>query len=331
MKRVMDRMMRFWTALLCLLALASPCLAAPRHVIVIAMENKDATESDVGGRGFIYGNMRDAPYINGVLAPQAARAEKFIDELVKDRSQPHYILMEAGRSAFEDTRFKCDNDPLTNCDFMLGRQNWTKSREHLTAQIEASRERGLSWMTYQEGIDPKTTGACPIHSSDRYAAKHNPFVYFGDVAGEPPSADNANCIAHTRDLGQFAGDMAAGKLASYVFVTPDLCNDMHGASGCKGSDVAAGDRFLKEFLPPVLDWAQANKAVIFVVWDEGSVSKTIPFYAVGWGVKAGYVSTVRYSHRAMLRTVERIFGLPALDAVKNVPDMEDMFEAGALD
>ena len=236
------------------------------------------------------------------------------------------IFAAAARRHFSElnTTFTCDNDPLKSCSYLFGQPNWTRSTEHLVTALETA---GLSWMTYQEGIDPKTTGACPIHSAGLYAAKHNPFVYFADVAGAPPDANNKNCIAHTRALGDFASDMAAGKLASYVFVTPNLCNDMHGASGCHGSDVAAGDRFLKNFLPPLLDWAKDNKAVVFVVWDEGSVGKTIPFYAAGWGVKRGYESKLRYSHRSMLRTVERIFGLPVLDAVKNVPDL---FEPSAL-
>ena len=326
----MDVTMRVWTAFVCLLLWVSPSVSAPRHVIVIAMENKDAAESDIGGRNFIYGNMQDAPFLNGELAPQAALALNFVDELIKDKSQPHYILMEAGKTTFEDTRFKCNNDPLKNCDLLLGRPNWTKSREHLTAQIEAARNPPLTWMTYQEGIDARTTGACPIHSHGLYAAKHNPFVYFGDVAGEPPSASNANCIAHTRDLSHFAADMAANTLANYVFVTPNLCNGMHGANACPEEDVAAGDRFLKSFLPPLLGWARENRAVVFLVWDEGSVGKTIPFYAAGWGIRSGYESKRRYSHRSVLRTIERIFGLPVLDAVKEAPDLADLFEPGVL-
>lgn len=322
--------MRIITLLFCLLALAQPLAAAPRHVIVIAMENKDAKEGGIGGHTHIYGNMTDAPYINGVLMHEAARAANFVDELMKDRSQPHYILMEAGRSEFEDTHFKCDNDPGKSCDLVMGKPNWTKSREHLTAQIEAARKPSLTWMTYQEGLDPRRTGACPVHSAGLYAAKHNPFVYFADAAGDPPSADNAHCIAHTRDLSQFAADMKANTLANYVFVTPDLCNDMHGARRCKGNDITNGDSFLASFLPPLLTWAKANKAVVFIAWDEGKTAKTIPFFAAGWGIKGGYESKERYSHRAMLRTIEAFLGLPALSAVAKAPVMSDLFEPGVL-
>lgn len=322
--------MRLLIGLCCLMTFIGTCSAAPRHVIVIAMENKDAAETGISTRGYIYGNTQDAPYINGDLTRQAARAANFTDELIKYRSQPHYILMEAGRTVFDDTHFICDNDPLDSCEFLFGRPNWTASREHLTAQIEAARDPALSWMTYQEGISPGTTGACPVHSAGLYAAKHNPFVYFADVAGTPPDPSNAGCIAHTRELSQFGADMAAGKLANYVFVTPDLCHDMHGARGCGKNSVAEGDDFLKSVLPPLVSWAQQNQAVVFVVWDEGSAGKTLPFLAAGWGIKAGYESKARYSHRSVLKTIERIFGLPVLDAVRNAQDLGDMFEPGIL-
>lgn len=308
---------------------ASPAVAAPKHVIVIAMENKDAEKGAGKNHGYVYGNSASAPYLNGVLAPQAARALNFRDDLPDLNSEPHYILMEAGTNRFPDTTFTCNNDPGESCRYVFGTPNWTTSRDHLTAQLEDATPP-LSWMTYQQGIDPATTGACPVRSAGHYAAKHNPFVFFADVAGSPPSADNANCIAHTRSFEQFGADMAGGRLANYVFVTPDLCNDMHGHEGCKKDAVAEGDVFLAAFLPPLIDWAKANDAVVFVVWDEGHKGLTMPFYAAGAGIKAGHASSVPLSHRSVLKTIARIFGLPELAAVKDANGLDDMFEPGAL-
>lgn len=303
--------------------------AAPKHVIVIAMENKDAEKPSGKSHNYIYGNTADAPYLNGTLAAAGAHAVNFMDEYSAYNSQPHYIVMEAGTNVFADTTFTCDKDPTKSCGYIAGQPNWTKSNAHLTAQIEAARPP-LTWMTYQEDINPETTGACPIHSAGHYAAKHNPFVYFADIAGAPPAADNPHCIAHTRDLGRFAADMQSGKLANYVFITPNLCHDMHGKAGCRDDTVAAGDDFLKSFLPPVIDWASANDAVIFVMWDEGKKGLKLPFYAAGAGVKQGYASVARYSHRSVVKTIGRIFGLPELDAVKGATDLSDMFAKGVL-
>lgn len=313
------------TAVACLPAAAAP----PKHVIVIAMENKDAEKLSDKSHSYIYGNTADAPYLNGPLAAASAHATNFIDEFPDYNSQPHYVAMEAGTNVFPDTTFTCDNDPTENCSYVLGQPNWTKSNAHLTAQMEAA-SPPLTWMTYQEDISPETTGACPIHSAGQYAAKHNPFVYFADIAGDPPAADNPHCIAHTRGLGRFAADMQSGKLANYVFITPNLCHDMHGKAGCRNDTVAAGDDFLKSFLPPVIDWANANNAVIFVMWDEGKKGLKIPFYAAGAGVKQGYAGGTRYSHRSVVKTIGRIFGLPQLEPVKGATDLSDLFTPGKL-
>jgi len=320
-------MKRLLVTLARLAVLTVGATAAPKHVIVIAMENKDAGKSSDKSRGYIYGNLKDAPYLNSTLAAEGARSLNFTDELAAFNSQPHYIAMEAGTNKFADTTFTCDNDPLKNCGLLSDKPNWTRSTEHLVTQLETAE---LSWMTYQEDIDPKTTGACPIRSAGHYAAKHNPFVYFADVAGAPPDKDNANCIAHTRELGQFMGDLQSGKLASYVFITPNLCHDMHGDLGCGGNAVALGDAFLKSFLPPVVDWAKQNDAVVFVVWDEGQRGLKLPFYAAGVGVKQGHESKVAYSHRSLVKTIGRIFGLPQLASVKTANDLADMFKPGVL-
>lgn len=322
-------MIRFLASLAVLTALALPATAAPRHVIVIAMENKDAEKTGDKSHGYIYGNTADAPYLNGVLAREAATATNFTDELAAYNSQPHYIAMEASTNKFADTSFTCDNDPGKPCSYFSGQPNWTRSTDHLVSQM-AKASPPVTWMTYQEDIDPATTGACPVKSAGHYAAKHNPFVYFADVAGAPPDANNSNCIAHTRGLGQFTTDMASGKLANYVFVTPNLCHDMHGASGCRDNAVADGDDFLKDFLPPVIGWAKKNDAVVFVVWDEGKRGLKLPFYAAGAGVKEGHVSNVAYSHRSLVKTIGRIFRLPELDSVKRANDLSDLFEPGVL-
>lgn len=317
-------LLRFLPLMAMALVLAAPAAAAPRHVIVIAMENTDAER--VGATdGYIYGNTQDAPFLNGTLAPQAAMARNFSNELTAYKSQPHYIVMEAGINTFPDTTFTCDHAPGKQCDSF--HPNWTTSRAHLTAQIEAA---GLSWMTYQEGLDPKTTGACPLRYAGFYAAHHNPFIYFADVAGAPPSRDNPNCIAHTRNLDRFLTDMQAGELANYVFITPNLCHDMHGHAGCPNNRVAAGDAFLASLLGPLLPWAEKNDAVVFVVWDEGRHGSRVPFFAAGPGIRKGYRSDVAYSHGSVLKTVERILGLPVLASVTDVNDLSDMFKPGVL-
>ena len=320
-------MLRSFVLLLtCCMALSAQAASTIKHVIIIVMENKDAEQASIVSESYIYGNRKHAPYINKTLMPRAAWASNFKDELPKANSEPHYVMMEAGTNEFPDASFHCDSDPLEHCSGTKP-NNWTASPAHLTAQMETA---GHSWMTYQEGIDARHTGACPIHSSGLYAAKHNPFVFFADVSGNPPNETSAPCVAHTRNLKALSADLAVGRLADYVFITPNLCNDMHGAADCTGNAIRTGDDFLKGLLPPLLAWAANNSGLVLVAWDEGKRTPLIPFIAAGPGVKQNYAGQVLYSHRSIIKTVERIFSLPVLPAVADANDLSDFFEAGAL-
>src|SRR5206468_3664742 len=82
------------------------------------------------------------------------------------------------------------------------------------------------------------------------APKHNPMIFFEDVSGSPPSAHSAECIAHVRPYTELKADLMAGTVASYNFITPDLCHDMHDSTGCASSDsVRNGDRWLEAEVP----------------------------------------------------------------------------------
>jgi hypothetical protein len=275
-------------------------------VFVVAMENQDAER--------IYGNTADAPFINGTLLPRYAHATAFADALPALPSEPHYVWIEAGTNALADHTFTTDDSPSA--------KNSTGSGDHLVAQIAAG---GLAWMSYQEGIGA-ATGACPIVGSGFYRPRHNPFVFFRDVAGDPPSKDNADCAAHHRDLSSLAADLASGDVADYSFISPNLCHDMHGATGCPSSNrTRAGDDWLAANLPALIDFVDANRGVIFVTWEEGNRGATLPFIAVGPDVKSGYAGSTAYTHGSMLKTVEQRLGLPILPAVAGANDLSDLF------
>ena len=231
--------------------------------------------------------------------------------------------MEAGTNRFADHTFNADADPIA-----AHRTNNTGSKDHLVSQMKAA---NVSWMTYQEGLDPKYTGACPIVSSGHtfYAAKHNPFVFFEDISGDPPSSNNAECISHTKPYAELRRDINKNLVSSYVFITPNLCNDMHGALGCKTRDtVKRGDDWLKVELPAITKWANKNHGVIFITWDEGDETNKMPFIAAGFGVKAGYAGNVPYNHGSILKSIEMIFGLPLLRTVVEDNDLSDLFRKG---
>jgi phosphatidylinositol-3-phosphatase len=191
----------------------------------------------------------------------------------------------------------------------------------------------VSWLSYQEGLNA-STGACPVRSSGFYAAKHDPYVFFQDVAGNPPSPSSGPCAARHRayTAAGLAQDLQRGTVAQYNFISPNVCHDMHGGTGCPGSDdIRSGDDWLAAALPPLIAYANANDGVIFIVWDEPVGGSTlIPFVAIGPQVKPGYASSVRFTHSSLTKTVEEIFGLPLLPAVASANDLSDLFLPGTF-
>ena len=268
----------------------------------------------------VYGSS-DAPYLNGLIS-KYAHATAFNDPLPDAiPSEPHYVWMEAGTNAFSDATFTTDSDPSAS--------NSTKSTAHLVTQMAAA-SPAVSWMSYQEGLN-SATGACPVHSSGFYVAKHDPFVFFQDVSGSPPSASNAACAAHHQayTTAAFGQALAAGSVAQYNFITPNVCDDMHGDSSCPSSNViAAGDAWLSANLPPIINFVNAHQGVLFVMWDEPEGgSPLMPFVAIGPGVKTGYTGSVAYTHGSFTKSIDEIFGLPILPTVTGNSDLADLFQS----
>jgi hypothetical protein len=175
-------------------ATATPAI---KHVFVIVMEN---TSDDQ-----IYGQKNIAPYINNELIPNYAHALNFVDPLPPEvPSEPHYIWMEAGTNKLGGTIFNNDEDPSAS--------NSTPSSDHLVARIKASNT--FTWRTYQEGIN-SNTGECPIVSDLKYAAKHNPFVFFHDVSGNPLNKDEKVCKEHLLGVRRRFGGEQHGELRIY--------------------------------------------------------------------------------------------------------------------
>lgn len=282
-----------------------------KYIFVITMENHDASQ--------IYGNTTDAPYINNTLIPAYAHATNFNDELPSLVSEPHYVWMEAGTNAFSDHTFTNDNVP--------SKTNSTSSTAHLVTQIKNA-TNGVSWMSYQEGLN-STTGTCPIAASGFYQPKHDPVVFFQDVSGATPSKTNAYCTAHHKVLSALASDLANHTVSSYNFITPNQCNDMHGQSGCPNSNtIRSGDDWLKANLPALIAFANANNGVIFLTWDEGEAATKMAFLAIGPHVRAGYTGTVSYTHSSLVKTVETILELPTLSTVASANTLSDLFVPG---
>jgi phospholipase C len=180
-----------------------------------------------------------------------------------------------------------------------------------------------------------TEGARP---ADMYASRHEGFMYFESVTG-----NQAFCDAHILSFQPLLKDLRkASTTPAFSWLSPNLCMDGHDAPCVNGDPggLTEVNAFLQIWVPQILN-SPAYKAggLLLVTFDEGNSSKTccgettgrspshpnvgqpgingpgggrVGLVALSPFIKAGTVSTVKYNHYSMLRTIEDIFGLSHL-------------------
>ena len=225
--------------------------------------------------------------------------------------QAPYLNRLARRGAFASRYFALTHPSLPNYLGLLGGATFGVSSDcsacavrgrSLVDELERAR---ISWKAYLEGMPrPCFRGAF----AGRYVKRHDPFAYFVDVASSP-----SRCRRMV-PLRQLDADIARHALPRFVWITPDLCHDMHSCP------VADGDRFLSRLVPR-LERAIGPRGAIFVTWDEGiggagccgrAAGGNVATIVAGPAARPGGRSGLAYDHYSLLRTIEDGFGLPRL-------------------
>ena len=91
-----------------------------------------------------------------------------------------------------------------------------------------------------------------------------------------------------------------------MFVTPNLCHDMHDCS------VAVGDLWVSRWVRMMVKSRayRAGHTAIFLTFDEGSNRVGhIPTVVVSPYTRAGKVSHRRYTHFSLMRTTANVLGI----------------------
>jgi phosphatidylinositol-3-phosphatase len=260
-----------------------------------------------------------APYINNTLLPMSSYTSNYKGPQSGGLhpSEPNYIWLEAG----DNLGITTDDPPAMNSK---------ATTDHLVTKLNAA---GISWKSYQEDI---TGTECPLTNHLQYAPKHDPMVFFQDQT-DNNSASSATCIAHNRPLTELQTDLANNTVARYNFITPNLCNDMHGATGCPSDTIQAGDTWLALWIPRILaSQAYANNGAIFITWDEAEFEANATCFLANCPIGmivlsplakgGGYTSSVALDHSSTLRSVQEIFGItPFLGAAASATDLSDLF------
>jgi acid phosphatase len=159
---------------------------------------------------------------------------------------------------------------------------------HLARQLKRA---GYSFRAYSEGLPSAGYTGC---TSGRYARKHAPWVNFSSFRQNwhKPYSSFPSDYSHLPDLS---------------FVIPDLCSDMHDCS------IAHGNRWLKSHFKDYVAWARQHNSLMLVTFDEDDDGPSNHIFTAlaGAHIKRGNYSQ-RINHYNVLRTIEALFGLPAL-------------------
>ncbi len=330
------------------------------RIFVIMLENHSQT-SVIGDK--------NAPFINH-LAKTFAMAANYYG--VTHPSLPNYIAATSGSNWFVN-----DDKPDNRFD-----------HTNLVDQLE---QHNIPWAAYMEAMpnpgyleDFFPTSKVPL-----YASKHNPFVLYPDIRNEPKRLNNI------KPYTVLADDLNGQHPPSFVWISPDQCNDMHGGvnesvpnhpetpcpyGNLKGDlhDSALkqnADTFVKQTVTLIMtSRAWTPHSVIFIVTDESDYTPSnistdgwestehccdspvlpdgYPFQDDGkpnpkiWhGINNDFtygggrvpavivapagrhvVSSTRYNHYSLLRTIEEVWGLGYLGYASDAKQINSMTE-----
>ena len=243
-----------------------------------------------------------APYINS-LATGCGLATNYHN--VSHPSLPNYVSAASGLGYSAIARFDGDCNPVPGC---------VTSAPSVFGQ-------GETWKAYEESMPSN----CHMADSGEYAVRHNPPPYFTTLRG---------CATSDVPYTQLAGDLSAGKLPAFSFITPNLIDDMHDGT------IADGDKWLAANLPTILNSPEytGGSTAVFITWDEGEggtatkcatnrtdVGCRVATIVISPSTRPGTRSAKLFNHYSLLGTAEQLLGLPALGRAASFPTMTSAF------
>jgi hypothetical protein len=159
-----------------------------------------------------------------------------------------------------------------------------------TNLIDQLEEHKIRWAAYMDAMPEAgyLGDFWPSKDVPLYASKHNPFVLYENVRNSPSR------LAKIKPYTQMLKDLNGKEPPTFVWISPDQCNDMHGGVGkvagypetdCPYShakddmnDAALktkADNFVHQAVTAIMSSrAWTDHSVIFIVTDENDYMKT---------------------------------------------------------
>jgi hypothetical protein len=193
--------------------------------------------------------------------------------------------------------------------------------------------QAATWRLYAQSMPQN----CDPNDDLPYESHHNFPLHF-------PTID---CADDDVPLRRLIPDLNARLLPEFSFILPDACHNMHYAKkGChrrltRRLAIQHANVWLQDVLTPILRSAayRSGHTAIFIAWDEGqpvtdkgehclrtrSVDCRTSVIVVAPSVVPGTLATTFYSPYSLLRTAERLLGLPLLGGARSAHSMRPAF------
>ena len=273
-----------------------PVLTSPYTKVMIIAEENEEDQAVIGSP--------NAPYVTALAHSYGNATNMQAGYPVDCPSLAAYIIMTSG-----DRQGICDDDSPSAHQL---------SGNNIFEQVAGA---GLQWREYAESM----TSNCQATNGtgSLYLVRHAPPPYYRSEASRCTAWD---VPTGTTTSGALHEALASG-LPDYSFVTPNACDDMHGAPSCTTNLVNRGDDWLARWMPQIVaspDF-RAARLVVIITWDEGSAtSNHIPTLVVAPTVR-GVASSAALTHCSTLRASEEVLGLPLLGCATTAVSLRRAF------
>lgn len=296
------------------------------HVFIIVMENH--------GTQMLTHNP-NTPYINQLMASYGLDTQY---DGITHPSLPNYLGLVSG-----STKGQITDNPQTSFKGPTLISQLQSHHKTWQSVMESIPNPGYSGAWYP---DPTASRSVLAPPNALYAKKHDPFAFFDSISRQ-------SLTRHTTDLRQLGAELKQGTVPNFVFITPNLCHDMHGqpdqvGASCPVSHVTQlerqGNRFLATWVPRIQrspSWS--GNSVIFILWDEANFPTqvsgvasylrgapgtprilgiplgggAVPLIVIDHQVAHGQQVKIVCNHYCVLKTIQSSWQLGYLGATRN--------------